>query len=353
MKLAIIAFTENGLALEERLESLLKEQGHQLRLFFKSKYVSVPEGGAVCQVSESLSAWAGQWIPAQDGVIFIGATGIAVRTMAPFVKSKRTDPAVVVLDEKGQFAISLLSGHLGGANELTSQIAERIGAIPVITTATDVNKHFAVDVFAKKQQLWISEMKLAKEVSALVLKEKKLPAGGGSGYVKKASDKIVPELEFCEKDSPDGKIGTFWIQIEKDRVLHLVPKKMTLGIGCRRGTPCSAIEAQVEKMLDEYGIFPQGILRAASIDLKKEEPGLLEFCEKWKLPLVTYSGEELQKVEGTFTPSSFVSQITGVDNVCERSAVLASNQGTLLVKKQAQNGVTVACAIEDWSVDFE
>ena len=110
----------------------------------------------------------------QDALLFIGATGIAVRSIAPFVADKRKDPAVVVMDEKGIFAISLLSGHIGGANELAGKLANLTGAIPVITTATDVNGRFAVDVFAKKQKLWIADMKAAKRVSADVLDEKKI-----------------------------------------------------------------------------------------------------------------------------------------------------------------------------------
>ncbi|MBS6195030.1 MAG: cobalt-precorrin 5A hydrolase [Clostridiales bacterium] len=365
MKLIMIAFTENGLALAKRVERFLKEQGHQTALFVKSKYITVLSDSGVQQVTSGLREWANEWIPGCDGVIFIGAAGIAIRTMAPFVKDKRTDPAVVVLDEKGQFSIPLLSGHLGGANELARGIAEEIGSTAVITTATDVNHHFAVDVFAKKNHLWISDMKLAKEVSALVLRGEKLPAGAGAGYVPKHGGAGICELEFPieqketaqrggpEMTSPDGKRGTFWIQTEKNRMLHLVPKKVTLGIGCRKGTSCEAIEKQVDRVLREQGIFRQAVSRAASIDLKKEEPGLLAFCEKWELPLEIYTGEELRQAEGNFTPSAFVNGITGVDNVCERSAVLGSRQGTLLVKKQAQDGVTVACAIEDWSVDFE
>ena len=140
---------------------------------------------------------------------------------------------------------------------------------------------------------------------------------------------------------------------EQTRMLHLYPKNVYLGVGCRKNTPEEKIETQIQKYLSEHGIAAEQIILAASIDLKKEEPGLLAFCEKYHLPFVTYRGEELEKAKGTFTPSAFVSKITGVDNVCERSASLACDGGTFIMRKQAAEGVTAACTIKKWSVSFE
>lgn len=353
MNLIIISFTRNGFLLEQRLREAAERRGFEVKTFLKSKYVQAPAESGTVQVEESLGSWAQSNIPGADGVIFVGAAGIAVRTIAPFVKSKKTDPAVLVLDERGNYVIPLLSGHIGGANELAEWIAEETGAVPVITTATDVNHHFAVDVFAKKNNLWISDMRLAKEVSALVLSEVRLEAGAGAGYRPKKGQTVFRELDFRQGISPDGREGTFWIRLPSGEVLHLVPRNVTLGIGCRRGTSRGMIEKKVKLTLEEHGVFNQAVRQIASIDLKKEEPGLIEFCESRKLPLVTFTGDELGRAEGEFTPSAFVSRITGVDNVCERSACLGSGQGTLIVKKQAGDGVTAACAVEDWSVDFE
>lgn len=354
MKLAVIGFTPNGLKLEKRLRPVLEEAGHQVQFFIKSKYIEPKETeGEAAIVSESLKEWAEKWIPREDGILFVGAAGIAVRTMVPFVESKRTDPAVLVLDEKGQFVISLLSGHLGGANELANVIAEKIGAIPVITTATDVNQKFAVDVFAKNNELWISDMRLAKEVSARILRGERLKAGAGAGYCEGSHAKPYKELLFEKKDSPDGVRGTFWIQIEEGQILHLIPKNKILGVGCRKGTSMEHIERIVKEVLEENKILPLGIRKMTSIDLKKEEPGLTEFSQKWNLPFETFTSEQLQKAEGDFSASVFVSKITGVDNVCERSAILGSIGGVLLIKKQVRDGVTIACAQEEWSVEFE
>lgn len=352
MKIAVIGFTQNGLKLEKKLKPILEKLGHEARFFVKSKYIEKVSPGEEL-VNDSLQEWGEKWIPGQEGIIFIGAAGIAVRTMAPYVKSKRTDPAVVVIDEKGQFVISLLSGHLGGANQLTEEIAEHLAAIPVITTATDVNHKFAVDAFAKKNHLWISDMTLAKEVSARILRGERLTAGMGTGFRKGEKIFNCPELILEERDSPDGRKGSFWIQVEEGKILHLFPKNLVLGVGCRRGITEEKIEETVKKVLDEYEINSHRIKKITSIDLKKEEPGLVAAAKHWKLPFETFSGEELQKTEGEFSSSAFVNQITGVDNVCERSAVLGSRGGVLLIKKQAREGVTVACALEEWSVEGE
>ncbi len=352
MKIAVIGFTQNGLKLEKKLKPILEKLGHEARFFVKSKYIEKVSPGEEL-VNDSLQEWGEKWIPGQEGIIFIGAAGIAVRTMAPYVKSKRTDPAVVVIDEKGQFVISLLSGHLGGANQLTEEIAEHLAAIPVITTATDVNHKFAVDVFAKKNHLWISDMTLAKEVSARILRGERLTAGMGTGFRKGEKIFNCPELILEERDSPDGRKGSFWIQVEEGKILHLFPQNLVLGVGCRRGITEEKIEETVEKVLDKYEINSHRIKKIASIDLKKEEPGLVAAAKHWKLPFETFSSEELQKTEGEFSCSAFVNQITGVDNVCERSAVLGSRGGVLLIKKQAREGVTVACALEEWSVEGE
>lgn len=352
MKIAVIGFTQNGLKLEKKLKPILEKLGHEARFFVKSKYIEKVSPGEEL-VNDSLQEWGEKWIPGQEGIIFIGAAGIAVRTMAPYVKSKRTDPAVVVIDEKGQFVISLLSGHLGGANQLTEEIAEHLAAIPVITTATDVNYKFAVDVFAKKNHLWISDMTLAKEVSARILRGERLTAGMGTGFRKGEKIFNCPELILEERDSPDGRKGSFWIQVEEGKILHLFPQNLVLGVGCRRGITEEKIEETVKKVLDKYEINSHRIKKITSIDLKKEEPGLVAAAKHWKLPFETFSSEELQKTEGEFSCSAFVNQITGVDNVCERSAVLGSRGGVLLIKKQAREGVTVACALEEWSVEGE
>ena len=156
MKLAVISFTERGSRLNRSVSELLRREGIDVESTALAKYA---ESSGLPPLSGSLHDWTGRMFGSRDALLFIGACGIAVRSIAPYLQGKDKDPAVVVLDERGIFAISLLSGHLGGANELTAVLANLTGAIPVITTATDINGRFAVDVFAKKQNLWISDLK--------------------------------------------------------------------------------------------------------------------------------------------------------------------------------------------------
>ena len=167
MKVALICFSLTGQQTGERLCRGLEAAGMTAELDKKSKYL-------LDSIQISTSAWAGEKFSDSDALIFIGATGIAVRSIAPYVASKKSDPAVLVVDECGKFVISLLSGHLGGANELALKTAEILEAIPVVTTATDLHHRFAVDVFAKKNNCNIFNMKAAKEVSAALLAGKKV-----------------------------------------------------------------------------------------------------------------------------------------------------------------------------------
>lgn len=349
MKTAVIAFTGAGMLLAEKIGKVLEAENQETRLYLKSRHAAPPRGSRVQPVEEGLGNWAQRVIPRMDAVIFVGASGIAVRTMAPFIKSKKTDPAVLVMDEAGNFCISLLSGHLGGANDLCRLLSEALGACPVITTATDVNRRFAVDVFAKKNGMEISDMRLAKEVSARLLAGEEILVEAGVGFSGDLKTQL-PRGLTCTNSGE--RFYDLRFVMPGSGVLRLIPKNMVLGIGCRKGTGWEAIETAVLDALKEHGISPQGAALAASIDLKKEEPGLLAFCQRWKLPFVTYPADQLSRVPGQFTASSFVGSVTGVDNVCERSAVLAAKGGQLAVKKYASGGVTVACAVKDWSVDF-
>lgn len=354
MKIGLISFTEKGQILGERIKNNLIQSGHEVQANTKCKF-SQEQPGIVC-LEKSLEEWTLFMFRQVEGIIFIGACGIAVRSIAPFIKDKKTDPAVLVVDETGKFCVSLLAGHIGGANELANEIACGIGAIPVITTATDLNQKFAVDVFAKKNGLDISNMTYAKEVSAALLGGRKVGI-----FSECKLPKILPEglIELKE----EGNLGVVSIYIGIYRKEHeenpfsttlfLTPKVITVGIGCKKDTKMNEIESLIDKVCRENGIEKKAVKQVASIDLKEKEQGIIEYCNKYELPFVCYRKEELLKVQGEFTASPFVETVTGVDNVCERSAVMGSGQGTLLLKKTAQNGVTVAMAVEEWSVEFE
>ena len=251
-------------------------------------------------------------------------------------------------DEKGQFAISLVSGHIGQANELTLSVAHAIQATPVITTATDVNGLFSIDSWASRHHLFISNMKIAKEISARLLRGE--PVGMTADWF------VLPQLPkgfTADSASVGAMISVYEDSSPFQQTLHLIPKLVSIGIGCKRGTCADTIETFVLDCLHQEGISLHSIKQVCSIDLKQDEPGLLEFCKRHQLPMQFYSSEQLTCAKGTFASSAFVKQTTGVDNVCERACVLGSQQGALIVPKLSKNGVTFAAALQDWRVTFE
>lgn len=342
MKISVISFSMAGFETGNLIGNRLKSD-NEVSMYTKSKYTESTEASFV---SESLNIWAEKAFKSSDALIFIGALGIAVRAIAPYVKSKKTDPAVVVLDEKGKFVIALLSGHLGGANELTGIISEITGGIPVITTATDINEKFAVDVFAKKNRCHISDMTLAKEISAAVVDGRKVKFS--SNFPVEGS--IPDELKGTEGTGVRVTVYPSHYS-EENETLFLIPEIVTAGIGCRKNTERETIEKVFDDACNASGISAEAVKKICSIDLKKDEKGLVEFAENLNVPFETFTKEELEKVPGEFTESEFVKKVTGVSNVCERSALAGSN-GEIIFRKYAWDGVTVSFAIEKWSVRF-
>ncbi|MEA5143611.1 MAG: cobalamin biosynthesis protein [Oscillibacter sp.] len=330
MNAGIIAFRETGMALGERIVSFLENAGHTADL------CRCPEGG--------LHQWVEARFAVCDALIFISSCGIAVRGIAPFVKSKTTDPAVVAVDELGTFCVSLLSGHLGGANRLTSELAAHLGAVAVVTTATDIHRVFAMDTWARAQGLTILNPQRIKWIASRLL-------SGETVSIKSTCplpDKLPPQLRTANED--------YDILIShrtrgKAEALRLVPPVAVLGVGCRSGIAEEALEEAYEMMLGRTNCFPEAVYKVCTIDLKAQEPGLLAFCRRHKLSLETYSAAELAAVSGDFSASAFVQSVTGVDNVCERSAVRGSG-GRLIAKKNAGNGITMAMALREYPLSF-
>lgn len=298
----LISFTDRGQVLAEQLANVL--DGQAIR----------------CNRGQSLDGWTRERFQTGNALIFVGAVGIAVRAVAPYVKSKTTDPAVVVVDEARRFAVPILSGHLGGANGLAQKIANLCGAVPVITTATDLSGVFAVDQWAKRQNCAILNPERIKNISGALL------AGG--------------RVELC---SPWPVAG----EPPEGVSLRLMPKIAVLGVGCKRGVPQGSLEAAFAAL----PIHSASFCKVCSIDLKRNEPGLLAFCRAHGLELETFSAAELQGTPGEFSPSEFVERVTGADNVCERAAALGSG-GTLLLKKRAGNGVTMAVAAKPFTPNW-
>lgn len=398
MTLSVISFTGNG----ERLSRCLAKKctDFPVERYSKRKPAQETENsdvGDVCTdvekltyVKEHLNDWARAQFEKKRAILFIGACGIAVRAIAPSIRDKCTDSPVLVMDEQGAYVIPILSGHIGGANELAYVIAERMGATPVITTATDLNQKFAVDIFAKKNGLWIRNREGIAQVSAKILREEEITISVGAEHCR--ASETLPKLVRLVPFPPTGEADVLIAEEPGAYAakLLLTPKNYVLGIGCRKGTTEEQLLSFITEQLERLGISFSQVGAVASIDLKKEEPGLKQFTLHAGIPFVTYAQEELAAVEGEFHESEFVRETVGIGNVCERAALracagdagivpkketqpngapapqkaaqpngapaskaAAQPGGKLVLEKTAQDGMTLAVAKRAWEVTFD
>lgn len=328
MKAEIAYFTEKGRITAEKIRDVLKEEGWECD--FRDRDIPLAE-------------WTGDSFRRADLLVFVSACGIAVRSIAPFIKSKTEDPAVIVADDLGRSVISLLSGHIGGANEITEMIAEKTGGYPVITTATDVSGKFAVDTWACGMGMKIINPEMIKEISMMILRGEKVPV-----YSDLPFRSENPQLELCsDGKGPAGICISPYRKKVFERELRLVPPCVVIGAGCRKGVRGDDIMEFACEILERENLYREAVATVASVDLKKDEKGMLDFADMLGAEFVTYSAEELEKVQGDFPESEFVKKITGTDNVCQRAAVLASDGGRTVAGKQAKNGITIAVALKE------
>ena len=341
MKTAVLAFTEKGGETAVKVTEILEKSGYSCEGY---AYKSVANERLT--KFDNLAETAELLFKACGALVFVGACGIAVRAVAPFAKRKDTDPAVIVVDEKHRFCIPILSGHLGGANGLAEEIADELGAVPVITTATDINGKFAVDMFAAHNDLHICSLKTAKLISAAILRGEKI------GFYSDIPHGELPEELTGDTKTPLG-ICVSYSSNDKpfEETLNLVPKNIVIGIGCRKDIDTRAFESSVKGVLAERGVPFDAVESIATIDLKREEPAITVFCDLHNMKAEFFTAGALAAVPGDFSASEFVEAVTGVDNVCERSAVHASG-GQLIFRKQIINGVTVAAAAKEYELDL-
>lgn len=385
-RVLLITCSVRGYATMQKLAKKL-ENISGAEIITKVKCEALPE----VSMRETVKACVDAYFRQVDAIVFVTASGIAVRSVAEHLTHKSKDPAIVCMDECGKHVISLVSGHAGGANALTQMLADVMWATPVITTATDVEGRFSIDDYAREHNLVVTDWAKAKAISAEVL-----VTGAKPVWVDEAAGSQEEEKNACEirmeqkstgidvgkiendgcKNEVDGcenRINVKRLQIGSHQViitprdgsvdvqtLQLIPRCIVAGVGCKKGTPVDKIEHAVQDAFAKAGLRMEALCAVASIDLKKEEAGLLEFCETRNVLFETYAAEELRAVPGTYSASEFVSGVTGVDNVCERSAVKYASEhgmnqgeqllgrqakpGELLIRKQAYGGVTVALA---------
>lgn len=270
-------------------------------------------------------------------IIYVMAMGIIVRDIAPYMKHKSLDPAVICLSVDGKYVIPVLSGHLGGANQLAIEISKYIDACPVITTASDILNKTAVDMIAKENDLVISSFNQAKDITAMIINNDKIDI---------ISDIPIKNNKTIKEVTNEAK-GAIVVSNKTNISMDipyalLIPKNLVLGIGARRGTPYILIRELIDKILKENYLSIKAINKIASIDIKSDEVGILDLADKLKVPFITYSSDELNEVVDLFDTSEFVKSITGVGAVSMPSGYLASSKGKCLVNKIAFEGMTIS-----------
>lgn len=337
----IFTYTDRGRTLAKTLREGLLRGGYvkeEILLFHKAK----DDGGQNMQHMQT-------YMKQGNVLLFIGAAGIAVRMIAPYLTDKARDPAVLVMDDTAKHVVSLLSGHLGGANEWAHAIAGITGAVAVITTATDCNGVWAVDNFAVKNRLRIADIAKIKHVSAKLLHGEKVSVWAET-VLERMQEKLLQDaggLCYPAEEIQKADIiltNTIEEWMKKQACLVMVPMDIIIGIGCKQGKTAQELYGFIQEVCKREKIDMYRIRSIHSIEQKKQEKGILQVADILGVPFMTYTSEELARVEGEFSHSTFVENAVGVDNVCERSA--AAEGARLWIKKQVRDGMTLAFAKE-------
>lgn len=286
-----------------------------------------------------------------DAIIAIMASGILIRSIAPYIESKVSDPAVLNIDDNGNFVISALSGHLGGANALADKIAGLIDATPVITTSTDVNRKLGIDVLAKDLYLSIDDTKEILYFNKAILENEKitftLNPQSNYDYLKNYLTKNTLEIYVSFDYSSKVNADEIHVEVNEHKIV-LKEKKLVVGLGCKRGKQCSDIYNGLKKSIDDLNIDISRINMLSSAEIKKDEKGMLDLSEKLSIPINFVELDKLKLFESRdIQKSEFVKSKFGIYGVCEPSALITAGfDSKLIYKKTSYNGVTIAIVCE-------
>lgn len=350
MKLALIALSKHGKALGQKIKA--KYPGSLDFFVQENQYQG--EAGITSFPAGNLGQLVTDIFPRYQGLIFIMALGIVVRKIAPHIQDKRIDPAVVVIDEKGQSVISVLSGHLGGANQLAREIAQAIQSRAIITTATDLHQRLALDLLAQQLNCTIKPFSNLKKISGAVVNDQQVAFY--SDYPlpieENARLQVYPLQDYSGKGEADAVVlvtNKLLVPPVDKPYAFLVPKNVAIGLGCRRGTSKEKILTAINLALEKAGLQRESIACLASIDLKADETGILEAAEDLGLPIKFFIKEQIAQLEGEYASSTFVQEKIGVNGVCEQTALLALKKPQLVLPKSVLvPAVTVAVAEEQF-----
>ena len=382
LRIYVMAFTAAGLETAERLSGIFSQQKNaEVRFFAPARLAQAADLEAAAAElpafsSSSLVEFTSLAFAEADHIIYIGAAGIAVRAIAPHLKSKDTDPGVIVMDEKAAYVIPILSGHIGGANALALDMARALGAQAVITTATDVNGVIAIDSWAMQNHMKIDRIGNIKHISSAVLENRRIKlytqCRGKFAVLKSEELKALYEgfeaADSLDSSNPSESSGSdvplvvitdsqSLIEDVRKRfpeALVLIPCVTFAGMGCRKDIDFLPAEELFEQALTELDLDVRAIRSINSVDLKKDEKALLMLAEKYGIEFKTFSAEELMEAElhtdAEMSHSELVSRVAGAGNVCERAAVMGAVMGAtgsesdiyIIMKKTKRNGVTIA-----------
>ena len=334
---AVYALTPQGIRLGR---SIAEKSGGQL--FVPDRLADVWSQGF-----ESLPKLVATTFPKYGRHVFVTAAGIAVRCIAPVLQGKTVDPAVVVLDQKGRHVISLVSGHIGGANRLAEEVAAMTGGTAVITTATDTEGLEAIDVLARDKGLVIGNPQAIKTINSSILERRRIQVYDPEDWLGGLDVRVIPYHRVHEPGQWNPSTPGVWVDWraggEHPGTLRLYPPCLMVGVGCRKGTPVTEITGPVNAAFRDNGLALQSLAGIGSIEAKQDEPGLLEAAEHFGVPPVFFLAEELDGVP-VLTPSEMVKMHMGVESVCEAAAILLSKGGKLEVPKIKYKRSTVAVA---------
>ncbi|MEI7028226.1 cobalt-precorrin 5A hydrolase [Paenibacillus sp. y28] len=353
--IAVLAITKHGVQTARKLHELFPA----FDIYYMNKFAQGDEEERGFQLFEgSVRMLYPALFPAYQGIISIISLGAVVRMIAPLLIDKKVDPAVVVIDDKAEHVISVLSGHLGGANELTREVAAALEARAVITTASDVQKTIAVDLFGRRfGWVWDSADKLTP-VSASVVNEEPVAVVQESGEpgwwpedtLLPANIRVYADIAEALAAKPHGALVVSHRLLQPEEQVILAngvlyrPKVIVLGIGCNRGTAREEIEAVVKETLQELQFSLLSVKAICTIDLKKDEAGLLELCEQYKWPLVCYTPAELNEMP-IEAPSETVFKFTGAYGVSEPAVKRYIGHPELALVKKKSGNVTISVGV--------
>ena len=332
-KTCIVAITSGGRELGLKLKDMLN-----CPLYISQKHLT---DGCIA-IDKKFDEFVGELFSVYEGIIFIMATGIVVRSIAPYIKDKTVDPAIIVLDEKGRNVISLLSGHIGGANEMTIKISSLLNANPVITTATDVNEKSAFDIITKSVNGYVDDYKARiKEINSLLIEGKKVGLYMDEDFnIDTRGFTLINEANIDEDFEKIVCISSKRVVPKfNGEVIKIIPRNLVLSVGCRKDT---GSELMYESFLDfvrENDIEEKAIIEIGSVDVKKDEKAIIDLSNKLKLPFKVVNREEILKIEDRFPKSEFVKKSIGVYSVSEPVAYLLSG-GNLIIGKTKYKGIT-------------